>query len=255
MSHALLVNLAPAVSTEMVRWCCEHWELELRESLHVPVFHIIPLAFYGTSNAQRPAVVYKGKILRTEPQIIKYLDALAPPDKRLVPEGKEGREVLKRVKYYRETTRRAGVVQYMYYHLLKRRELVWTSFTTDTPSFEHPLARWLFPLIKLGLTEGLHLSPARAKRGLINIREGFTAVEKQLADGRPYLMGDDFTLADLSFAACTAPALLLDGYGGHLPTVERLPEAMRDVVYELRSRPAGQFAARIYRDHRYPARS
>ena len=42
-------------------------------------------------------------------------------------------------------------------------------------------------------------------------REGavFDSVGERLADGRPYLMGDRFTAADLTFASLSAPARLL----------------------------------------------
>jgi len=44
--------------------------------------------------------------------------------------------------------------------------------------------------------------------------------------------------------------VLARGYGGRLPTVEKCPPEMRNVIEPLKSRPAGQFIQRIYDDHR-----
>ena len=60
-----------------------------------------------------------------------------------------------------------------------------------------------------------------------------------LADGRKYLVGDRLTLADLAFATSGAPMVLADGYGGHLPTIDKVPPEMKPVMTALRARPAG----------------
>lgn len=248
--QARIINLAPAVSTEVVRWCCKYWDVDLKESLHVPVFHVIALAFYWTSNSSRPLVVSDGKKLRGEDEIVTFFDHQQSDERKLVPEGTLGKEVLREVSFYRTTMRRAGVVRYMYWNLLKDWHLVRDSFTMGTPWFERLLARPLFPLIRFGLKVGLSLNESNARQGLDNIRQGFDRAEEVLADGRQYLAGDRFTMADLAFAASAAPALLIEGYAGNLPKVEALPKDMQTIVFELRSRPAGIFAQRIYSEHR-----
>ncbi len=57
MKAPLLVNLAPAASTEVCRWCFEYWGMTHRDSMHVPIFHVLALAWYRTSNSDRPVVV------------------------------------------------------------------------------------------------------------------------------------------------------------------------------------------------------
>ncbi len=46
--------------------------------------------------------------------------------------------------------------------------------------------------------------------------------------------------------------VLAKGYGGHLPTIDKVLEDMREVMTALRARPAGAFIQRIYDDHRRP---
>lgn len=248
--QARIINLAPAVSTEVVRWCCRYWSVDLKESLHVPVFHVIALAFHWTSNSNRPLVISSEKKYRAEDEIVAHFDGQMPEETKLVPGGALGEEIREIASYYRETMRRDGVVKYMYWHLLKDWDLVRDSFTIGTPWFERLLARPLFPLIRFALKIGLGLTERNASKGLVNIRQGFDKTAERLADGRKYLAGDRFTMADLAFAASAAPALLIEGYAGNLPKVEALPKEMQAIVFELRAHPAGKFAQRVYDEHR-----
>ena len=112
------------------------------------------------------------------------------------------------------------------------------------------MAQGIFPLIKLALTVSLKLNEANAAEGIKTVSAGFDRVETALSDGRPYLLGEQFTLADLTFAASAAPIILADGYARHLPSLEEVPLDMQTVISEFRQRPAGMFAQRIYDLHR-----
>ncbi|HBQ15232.1 MAG TPA: hypothetical protein DEF51_30285 [Myxococcales bacterium] len=77
-------------------------------------------------------------------------------------------------------------------------------------------------------------------------------VATRLADGRPYLTGDAFTAADLTFAALFSPVILPgpDRYGATLPPLELFSHEGRATVERYRAHPAGQFAARMFDAHR-----
>jgi glutathione S-transferase len=81
----------------------------------------------------------------------------------------------------------------------------------------------------------------------------FDEVSARLADGRPYLLGDRFSAADLSFAALGSVAMLVqpdEGYGCWLPPRTRIDPDFAALGDQLRATPAGQFVLRMFAEER-----
>jgi glutathione S-transferase len=83
------------------------------------------------------------------------------------------------------------------------------------------------------------------------VRASFDRVAERLADGRPYLCGERFTAADLTFSALAASVLMPPEYGVPLPQPDELPPAMAAKVRELRAHPAGAHALKMFREERH----
>jgi glutathione S-transferase len=96
----------------------------------------------------------------------------------------------------------------------------------------------------------LRPTEGRAAKALDRIRTILDGIDARLADGRLYLHGDRFTLADLAFAVGVAPAVWPDAYGGPLPPLADVPQPLQAAVAECRARPSGAFALRIYAERR-----
>src|SRR5436190_130680 len=73
----------------------------------------------------------------------------------------------------------------------------------------------------------------------------FDFVAGLLADGRPYLCGERFGAADLTFASLSAPCVVPPVYGVPLPQPEQLPAHTAALVRRAREHLAGSFALRI----------
>jgi glutathione S-transferase len=69
------------------------------------------------------------------------------------------------------------------------------------------------------------------------VRAVFDRVAERLGDGRPYLCGERFSAADLTFASLAASLLTPPEYGVPLPQPDELPPAMAAQVNEFRAHP------------------
>jgi glutathione S-transferase len=94
------------------------------------------------------------------------------------------------------------------------------------------------------------ITPANLERSRDVVRGEMNAISQRLADGRPYLVGDRFSAADLAFACMAAPVVMPAQYSAWIPDVSRLPDDARTLVHELRETPAGKHALRMFAEER-----
>jgi glutathione S-transferase len=143
-----------------------------------------------------------------------------------------------------------------------RRLAYWHAFQSKTAmrtlaernvSRRQALAFRVVAPVGLGLVKNrLGVDDAGARRALERVRAQLAIAEQRLARG-PYLVGDGFTAADLTFASLIAPILLVsrdEGYGATLPEVEELGPEARALITEARATRAGAFAIEVFRRHR-----
>jgi glutathione S-transferase len=139
---------------------------------------------------------------------------------------------------------------WMYYRLRDRRDLALSYGCAGVPAWERRFLKYGFPLAMRAIDRFLGITPASAVQAEVDVRATFDEVDERLGDGRPYLCGDRFTAADLTFSALAAAALVPPGYGVELPQPPELPPPAAAFANELRARPAGAHALRMFCDER-----
>lgn len=140
----------------------------------------------------------------------------------------------------------------VYVRLLPQAAVMRRLAADNVGSGQARLFRAMVPLTKGYLIRGLGLTEPRYHKALERIRGEMAAAAERL-ETRPYLAGDRFTAADLTFAAMMSPALCIqpeEGFGAVLPPVDTLDAPSRALVEELRAHPAGQHALRVYAECR-----
>ncbi len=123
------------------------------------------------------------------------------------------------------------------------------------PIFSNGLPLWQRAVVTLGwsrivplMIKGLDLGPAQGLQSRAVIEGELDWLDSLLADGRPYLHGDQWIRADLTAAALLAPLAVPKEH----PIVEKAfyPKGVRQAVQEWEHRPAMQFVKRMYATHR-----
>jgi glutathione S-transferase len=105
------------------------------------------------------------------------------------------------------------------------------------------------------IQRSLGVTAERLERSMARVRAQITMAEERLARS-PYLAGDTFTAADLTFASLMAPVLLVsreEGYGATMPGIDEFDADGRALIAEMRATRAGGFALEMFRRHRRAA--
>ena len=140
-----------------------------------------------------------------------------------------------------------------YWHALRSRTALRTLAEKNVSRRQAIAFAALRPFGTALIKRGLGVTEERCRRAVARVREQLAITEARLDHG-PYLVGETFTAADLTFASLFAPALLLtreEGYGATFPTIDEIGPEGRDLVTEMRASRAGRFALEMFRRHRH----
>lgn len=229
---------------EKARWGLQWAGLDYSEEAHLQVFHYWAVR-RCKANGMVPVLLDGNRPIADSSAILKYLGRYLPDEKNLYPEQQQN-EIDTLESFFDEGL---GIEsrRWVYFHWLKRpvREVLRTAAQL-TPRWQRLSAPYIFPLFRAYLTRYLNISEANVSAGRQTIEEAFALVAQCLEDGRPYLCGERFTAADISFACMAAPLLLPAEYGIRLPTLDEAPADARVDVIRYREHPAGQFALRLF---------
>jgi glutathione S-transferase len=255
-----LVTIRFSHYNEKARWALDRFRVPYRESPWMPMFHVLGVIGTtrgrGTARADRASsrfstpvlVADDGSVLRDSAAIVRWAsDTFAPPGEDLYPTDEVAELETRLHDELGPHTRRCA-----YFYGLEDPALVRQLARRNVPWFQATLFVALRPVIARLLVSGLNLTPDAAARSLGKIHRVLDKIEPRLADRR-FFVGDRFTAADLAFACMLAPAILptpAEGYGGYLPPAERVAPPAAELAREIRNRPVGRFALRLFAEER-----
>ena len=139
----------------------------------------------------------------------------------------------------------------MYAHMLPRRNELLAINNQGVPAWEDRFLRIGWPFVKRYAARELGIGPTTIRDDDPRVRRELDEVAELLADGRPYLCGERFTAADLTFAALAAAAIIPPGYGTPLPQPDEVAGPIGAIVRSFREHPAGAYALELFRTHRH----
>lgn len=246
----VLITITLSHFCEKARWALDRAGIAYTEEQHLPLFHYLQSFRTGRSRTV-PLLRHDGGVLKSSSAILHWADeqareGIAP----LYPAARRDQvEALER-----RFDDRLGPASrlWAYAHLLPNRELAFRYAADGVPGWERKMLERSYPIAVRALQMRVGIDEQSTMEARSEIVRVFDEVGRSLSEGHRYLAGDSFTAADLTFAALAAPAIVPEHYGRTLPALAELPPAMRLTVEGLRDHPAGEYALRIYEDHRVP---
>ncbi len=243
--RATLVTISFSHYCEKARWGLDRAGIAYVEEPHAPLVHWLGTLPRGGRST--PTLALPGAASLTDStDILQHVESLRPgslwpsdPTERAEVEALEARFGAE----LGPATRRLA-----YHAIFTGGESLAPLLRLSTTGISRAAATPLSWLIPPALSRALRIDAHGAELSRQRMAPILADVERRLADGRPFLVGDRFTAADLTFAALYAPLL----WPPEHPVTGRqpLPRGLERLRDEARSRPAGAFAMRLYRDER-----
>jgi glutathione S-transferase len=246
-----LVTIPYSHFCEKARWALDYTRVGYREEAHVPLLHKRAVLQACGRPGSVPVLLLDGDgVLDDSPLIVRWADARASSDRKLVPAGGRERDEALALERHLDVDFAPHVRRLAYFHLLGDRERVIALMDVWTPRLERGLARVAYPLLRLLMQRAMRVDADGAERSRDKVRAVFDEIDHRLRDGRPYLLGERFGVADLAFAAFTSPLFMPDEHPIRPHVRVPPPAALVAEGRVLRERPAGRLALRMYREHR-----
>jgi len=243
-----LITIAFSHYCEKARWALDRAGVEYTEEAHLPMFHYA--ATYRNGGKRTVPLLVDGKtVVRDSTDIIAWADKHRPGS--MIPlAGAEDALAIEDDldNHFGPATRR-----WAYYHLLPNRDAD-PYIVKGAPKWEARMLKLSRPIAVRFLRRGLKIDEAGVARSRKKIEETLARVDDILGDGRRYLAGDRFTVADLTYAALSSPIFLPQNHPAQALPIELFPAVARDEIEAWRARPSGQFALRLYADERATTR-
>ncbi len=230
---------------EKARWALD-WKgiAHVRRSL-LPGFHV-PRVLWMTGQKSVPVLVLDGDTIHDSTRIIERLERMRP-EPALYPADAAARRRALALEDFFDEELGPHVRRALFHELLPETEFAAAAFTVGCGSGTQRLYRTLFPAMRLVMNADMKINAASAARSQEKVLAALDRLEAELQPSG-YLVGDGFSVADLTAAALLAPVVFPPEFPYAPPGPLPAPVARwRD---PLASRPACRWASEMYRRHR-----
>jgi glutathione S-transferase len=248
----ILWHIAVSHYSEKARWALDHKEVpHRRRAVAIPGLHI-PASMWMTRGASHtfPVLEIDGERIGDSTAIIAALEERFP-EPQLYPTDPEQRQRALELEDFFDEELGTHLRLLAFHELGQDRERFEAVIERTTPG---PLTRIgggavAYARTYTGLRFGVRDKEA-AELARVKVVTAFDRLEAELGSGE-YLVGDSFSVADLSAAALFNPLVMPDE--GPLPTDTELPAGLEEFSVPLRERSGYRWIEETYRRHRQPA--
>jgi glutathione S-transferase len=247
VNPARLITIPISHYCEKARWVLDASGLPYREEAHAPIVHRRATRAVGARSV--PVLVHGTAVLRDSSTIALHVDALAPPERRLLPLDAEERARVLAIEDELDETLGLDARLLGYWHML-RGDGAARANVGRLLGMQSPLAlRLVTPVFRTFMFGFYQVNARTAEVAEARVRATFARLGERI-ESEGYLVARRFTLADLTFAALSSPLLwppehpVTGRFGGKpIPGLVALHD-------ELCATTAGRHALRMYRERR-----
>jgi glutathione S-transferase len=243
----LLIAIAISHYCEKVRWAMDYFDIDYIEENHAPPFHRKYTSLYAGTSV--PVLVDNDKAFTDSKDILHYLDTIAP-DKQLYPQDPELRQQAETLEALFDDKLGVATRCLGYYYAIEQPWSILAAWGKGTSLLEKIKCAVAFPKTVNWLKQNYNVTTQGKEAALQDIKEVFTVVNQRLNSGQKYLLGNNLSSTDITFAALASPVIRPEHHPVYDSRLSKLSTEMVAVTRELRDTPAGELVMRMYREHR-----
>ncbi len=244
-----LITIPISHYCEKARWALERVSMRYREERHVQGIHRFAARRAG-GGATVPVLVTPDGVLSESEEILAWVDQRTPPEHRLFPAQPQARAEVERLCRRFDDELGPKGRRLMYVQMLAQRKLMLSFNNEGVPKWEDRAIRYGWPIAGRVVRRALDIRPGIEAEDEAVVWRELDFVAQLLADGRPFLCGERFGAADLTFAALSAAVVVPPVYGVPLPQPDVLPPDTAAFVERVRAHPAGRYALALFAERR-----
>ena len=231
---------------EKVRWALDFKRIAHRRRSLLPGAHV-PVARRLTGRIETtPVLTLDGHSIGDSTAIIAALEELKPQPA-LYPSGVEQRRRALELEDFFDEQLGPHIRRAVYHVLLDHPELLVPLFVRGQPRAARVLFSATFPILVRLMRRAMTITPEAAQHSREMTTAAMGRLEAELGDNR-YLVGDSFTVADLTAASLFYPVVRPPQFP--YPSVSEIPEDGHEFLDALAARPGARWVADIYARHR-----
>lgn len=236
---------------EKVRWALDYKRIPHTRRSILPGMHIL-IARRLSGMDTTPVLTIDGQSICDSSAILAAIEERWP-DPPLMPDNTLQRRRALRLEEFFDEQLGPHIRRALYWELLERPDMVLPLFTNGQTAASRALLRGAFPFMRVAMRRMMNIYEDPSATSRQKVVEALDFLEKELGD-REYLVGNSFTIADLTAASLFYP---LGGPPPEYPYPTVSPEAVsqnaREFIESLTGRPGATWVGEMYRRHRLPA--
>jgi glutathione S-transferase len=248
MSVPVLWQLQISHYNEKVRWALDYKRIpHIRRSL-LPGVHLVKAKRLTGDTWTTPVLTLDERSIGDSTRIIAAIEERWPQPP-LYPEDEAQRRRALELEEFFDEELGPHIRRFAYHELLPHRELAMPLFAHGQPLAARALLRAGFPMLRKRMRERFEITPETAEESRAKTVAAMDRLEREISPSG-FLVGESFTVADLTAAALFYPVASPPEYPYPMVADDDLPESLREVRRSLGERPGGKWVAEIYHRHR-----
>jgi glutathione S-transferase len=230
---------------EKARWALDYKGIPFQAVAIMPGYHVITVRKYAPDTSV-PVLLDDKEVVQGSSEIIGYIEQKHPSHS-LTPRDADERRACLEIEHTMDVRLGENIRQILYYRLLAYPDFIRYCFTHPMPGYQQWIFSLFYPIVRNKIYKTYVVSAAKVEQARREFDVAMGEIEKKLSR-RQYLVGEQFTRADLSVASMLS---LLVMPPEHPFPWKAIPDPKARTFYdEYRDHPVYEWVGKMYRDHR-----